>query len=306
MSLFPPPPILQTEVFAELPARYRMKGKFPVWAKVNRPGQELTSFIEGPSFDRNGNLYIVDIPFGRIFRISPGGEFDLVAEYDGEPNGLKIHKDGRAFITDYKNGLMVLDLERGKVTSYLERAQTESFKGLNDLVFAANGDLYFTDQGHTGIHDPSGRVYRLSAEGKLTCLLHNVPSPNGIVLNASETVLFVAATRSNSVWRVPLTSDGGVTKCGILVQMTGGIGPDGMAMDEMGNLAVAHVGIGCVWLFSTKGEPLYRIQSCRGDGVTNMAYGWPDSKKLYITESDTGSILVAKLETPGRKMFSHA
>ena len=304
-SLFAPPPVIATEVFAEMPAHYRIKNKHPVWARVNRAGQAIDCFLEGPAFDRQGNLYVVDIPYGRIFRVSPGGEFDLVSEYDGEPNGLKIHTDGRIFIADYKHGIMLLDPQSAGVVPYLERAATESFKGLNDLFFAVNGDLYFTDQGHTGMHDPSGRVYRLSSARQLHCLLDNVPSPNGLSLNAQENVLFVAATRSNSVWRVPLTPDGGVTKVGIFVRMSGGIGPDGMAIDEAGNLAVAHVGMGCAWLFSPKGEPLYRIQSCRGEGITNLAYGGADNKTLFITESESGSILMAKMPVAGRRMFSH-
>ena len=52
---------------------------------------------------------MTDIPFGRIFRISPKGGWDLVVEYDGEPNGLKIHRDGRIFVADHKRGLMLLD-----------------------------------------------------------------------------------------------------------------------------------------------------------------------------------------------------
>ena len=305
MNLFSPPQIITTDVFSEMPARYRKQNQFPVWARVNRPGLELHSFIEGPSFDRAGNLYIVDIPYGRIFRISPAGLWDLVTEYDGEPNGLKFHQDGRAFICDYKNGLMTLEVASGKVTPLLERALSEGFKGLNDLIFASNGDLYFTDQGHTGMHDPVGRVYRYSAAGNLHCLLHDVPSPNGLVLNTAQNVLFVAATRGNSIWRVPLTPEGGVTKVGIFAYLSGGIGPDGMAMDAAGNLVVAHVGMGCAWMFSPKGEPVYRIQSCRGDGVTNMAYGGPDGKTLFITESETGAILKAAMPEAGAHLYSH-
>ncbi len=305
MNLFSPPQLITTDVFSEMPVHYRKKNQFPIWARVNRPGLELHSFIEGPSFDRAGNLYIVDIPYGRIFRVSPEGSWDLVTEYDGEPNGLKFHQDGRAFICDYKHGLMTLDVASGKVTPLLERALTEGFKGLNDLIFASNGDLYFTDQGHTGMHDPAGHLYRLSADGKLQCLLDNVPSPNGLVLNAAQNVLLVAATRSNSIWRVPLTPDGGVTKVGIFAYLSGGIGPDGMAMDRVGNIIVAHVGMGCAWLLSPKGEPLYRIQSCRGDGVTNVAFGGVDGKTLFITESETGTILKAAMPEPGAHLYSH-
>ena len=147
------------------------------WADYNKGGQPADCFLEGPSFDRQGNLWVTDIPHGRVFKVSPSGEWTQVTEYDGWPNGLKFHKDGRAFITDYKRGIMVLDAASGKVTPLIETVRSESFKGVNDLHFAANGDLYFTDQGQTGLHDPTGRVYRYAASGKLECLIDTIPSP---------------------------------------------------------------------------------------------------------------------------------
>ena len=77
-------------MFARLPEKFRRNDADNAWALVNRRGQPAYSFLEGPCFDRAGNLYVVDIPYGRIFRISPNAEFELVTEYDGEPNGLKI------------------------------------------------------------------------------------------------------------------------------------------------------------------------------------------------------------------------
>ena len=172
--MFAPPEIIATEVFAEVPASLHRRATTG-WTETNRAGVATPSFLEGPSFDRDGNLYLVDIPHGRVFRVAPSGHFDVVAEYDGEPNGLKIHRDGRIFIADYKNGLMRLDPASGAVTPVLERRRSERFKGLNDLFFGANGDLYFTDQGETGLHDPTGRVYRLTPEGRLDCLVATVP-----------------------------------------------------------------------------------------------------------------------------------
>lgn len=136
---------------------------------------------------------------------------------------------------------MVLDPQTGKVEPYLERAQLERFKGVNDLVFARNGDIYFTDQGQTGLHDPSGRFYRLRTDGRLECLLDRIPSPNGLVLNNAETALLLAVTRANAIWRVPLLPDGSIIKVGTFIQMSGGSGPDGLAIDEEDNLAVCHV-----------------------------------------------------------------
>lgn len=304
--MFAPPPLIETEVFARLPDKFRRKDPDNAWAIVNRRSVPVNSFIEGPSFDRDGNLYIVDIPYGRIFRISPAGEFELIAEYDGEPNGLKIARDGRIFITDYRHGLMTLDHRSGKVSVVLDRRWSEGFKGVNDLVFAQNGDIYFTDQGQTGLHDPTGRVYRLRTDGTLDLIVANVPSPNGLVLNGTEHILYVAATRGNCIWRIPLMPDGTASKVGIFVQLSGSLGgPDGLAMDSEDNLVIAHAGMGAVWIFSRLGEPLYRVRSCEGLTTTNVAYGGVDNKSLYITESESGCVLTARVPVTGRLMVSH-
>jgi len=303
--LFHPPPVVETEVFVRVPDKFRRPNRRSPWADMQHR-QPRDCFIEGPSFDRSGNLYFVDIPFGRIFRASPAGVVDLVTEYNGQPNGLKIHRDGRIFVADYRRGLMLLNPDSGNVVPVLEGDGASAFKGLNDLFFATNGDIYFTDQGSTGLHDPTGRLYRLKATGALECVLHNVPSPNGLVLDSEDTHVLLAVTRANAVWRVPLLGDGKPFKVGTFVQLSGGVGPDGIAIDTQGNIAVAHVGLGTVWLFSRLGEPLKRICSCRGAATTNVAYGGTDMRTLFITESDSGSILTVRLEVPGQMLFSHA
>jgi gluconolactonase len=303
--MFAPPPVIETTVFARVPPSLSRADRLSPWVDILRDGAPTASFLEGPSFDREGNLWVTDIPWGRLFKVTPEGKLSVALEYDGEPNGLKFHRDGRAFITDHKHGIMVFDPKSGKIEPHLERGRFERFKGVNDLVFAGNGDLYFTDQGMTGLHDPSGRLYRLRTDGRLDCLLDAVPSPNGLALNKAETILYLCVTRNNAVWRVPLLAQGGVGRVGIFIQMSGGTGPDGMAMDEDDNLAVCHVGLGVVWLFSRLGEPLFRIKSCAGLGTTNCAYGGAGRKSLFITESSTGSVLRAALPVAGREMFSH-
>ncbi len=302
--MHPVPPTVATEVFARLPDTFRRASRC-VWGEANNGRRPTDCFLEGPAFDRDGNLYVTDIPYGRVFRVDPAGRFELVAEYDGEPNGLKVHTDGRIFITDYKNGLMVLDPATGKLGELVVRRHTESFKGVNDLTFASNGDLYFTDQGQTGLQDPVGRVYRYTASGQLQCLIDTVPSPNGICLNADESILLVAVTRGNCIWRAPIMADGTLSKVGLFIQMSGGIGPDGLAMDEQDGLAVAHAGMGGAWIFDRRGVPTLFVKSCAGDFTTNLAYGGADRRDLYIVESATGSILRARVPVAGRRLYSH-
>lgn len=303
--MFAAPPAMTAGVFTTIPERFAREGT-SVWSAVQFHGAPAPTFLEGPSFDREGNLWVTDIPWGRIFKISPDGKVDLAADYDGEPNGLKFHRDGRGFIADHKHGIMLLDPGGGKVTPYFDRPLLQRFKGVNDLVFASNGDLYFTDQGQTGLQDPSGRVYRLGASGRLDCILDSVPSPNGLVLSADEKMIFLCVTRANAIWRVPLMQDGTASKVGVFIQLSGGIGPDGMAIDAEGNLAVCHVGLGAVWLFSARGEPLLRVNSPVGALTTNCAYGGSDNRTLFITESKSGSVLMAEMPVPGRRLFSHS
>src|ERR1700742_2163720 len=295
MFLETPPKLIETTIFSAMPDNFRRKGVATEWADANRPGAPTDCFIEGPSFDRDGNLYVVDIPFGRIFRIAPDGTWSLVIEYDGWPNGLKIRADGRIFVADYMHGIMELDVKAARMLPVLTARNSESFKGCNDLHLAANGDIYFTDQGQTGLHDPTGRVYRLSPGGKLDCLIDTGVSPNGLVLDPGETVLFVAMTRDNAVWRLPLMRDGGVAKVGRFCSTFGSSGPDGLTMDRKGRLFVAHASLGHVFVFAPNGELIARIKSCAGQSCTNVAIGGAGRDRLYITESVTGTVLVADI-----------
>ncbi|WP_417721541.1 SMP-30/gluconolactonase/LRE family protein [Salipiger sp.] len=294
---FPDPLVIDAEVFAELPAALRRPGVSSYWADRNRRGATVDSFVEGPSFDRQGNLWFVDIPFGRVFRADPQGNVVQVAEYEGQPNGLKIHADGRIFIADFQNGIMTFDPTTGEVSHALRDCDTEGFKGCNDLHFGRDGALYFTDQGQTGLQDPTGRVYRWQPEtGQLTCLIDKVPSPNGLVLDLAEHVLFLAVTRANAVWRLPLSPSGRVNKAGLFLQFSGGrAGPDGLALTGQNGVVVCQTGMGLVWVHDALGRPVAVIRSPRGLGTTNCAFGGPGLRTLFITESDSGTILRAEL-----------
>jgi gluconolactonase len=294
MYLETPPRLIETQIFSAMPVEFRRNVRSD-WADANRPGAPTDCFIEGPSFDAEGNLYIVDIPFGRIFRISPDRKWTLVVEYEGWPNGLKIDAAGRILVADYMHGIMECDARAGKMLPILTARNSESFKGCNDLHIAGNGDIYFTDQGQTGLHDPTGRVYRLRTSGELNCLINTGISPNGLVLDPSESVLFVAMTRDNAVWRAPFMKDGSVSKVGRFCSMFGPSGPDGMTMDSAGRLFVAHASLGHVFVFAANGELIARIKSCAGGSCTNVAIGGARRDRLYITESVTGTVLVADI-----------
>ncbi len=294
---------LEATPFTTIPEELHYQGEPTEWTKAVRPGKRIHSFLEGPTLDRNGNLYVTDTPHGRIFRVNAAGEWETAFEYDGQPNGLAIHRDGRLFVADYQRGIVEIDSPSGRVSSVCDGYQGKPFAGCSDLVFKSNGELYFTDAGHSSLQDPSGCVYRLPVGGDVDLMVSGVPYPNGLVFNPDESELFVAATRANAVWKfAPETA--GPMMMGLYLQLSGGLGPDGLAVDIGGRLAVAHARNGIVWIIDEYGEPAYRITTA-GKSVTNVAYGGIDNKTLFITEADNGSILQVELDTPGQPLFSH-
>lgn len=301
---FRPPEVIDAAVLTRLPDEFR-RPRRTSWADANKGGEPIDSFLEGPAFDRHGNLWVVDIPYGRIFRIAPDLRWTLAAEYDGWPNGLAIHRDGNVWIADYRKGLLRLDPASGAIETVLGHRNSESFKGINDLSFDLDGNCWFTDQGQSGLHDPSGRVYRLSPEGRLDCVVSHVPSPNGLVVHPEKKALFVAATRANAVWRGPIQADGSVTKVAAFQTFFGPSGPDGLALDVDGRLAMAHGSLGGAFVMNPMGEVTHYLRSHVGTMATNVAYR-PATAEVVITESHSGSILQATLPAVGLGLYSHA
>jgi len=304
--MFQAPPEIGTRVFATLPDELRVRDRTSEWA-FGKANPRLDSFLEGACFAAAGDLYLSDIPFGRIFRLSESGAFHTVVEYDGEPNGMAFGPDGRLYIADHKRGLVAASPDGGEVEVLLPRLRREGFKGLNDLCFDPSGNLYFNDQGQTGMQDPSGRVYRLNTDGTVDLIIDTIPSPNGMAFSPEGRTLYVAVTRANQIWRLPIHPDGSCTKAGIHLHMQGGsTGPDGIAVDRDGNLLVCQCGTDSAWLFSPAGEPLLRIRSCAGQDLTSAAYGGSDGKTLFLTEAHSGQVLVADMVVAGAALFGQS
>ena len=300
---FTPPVVIEAKVLTRVPDALRQH-KPTDWAAGFRPGHVVDCFLEGPSFDREGNLYLVNIPHGGIFKVTPKLEWSLVAEYDGWPNGLAIHRDGTFWIADHRRGIVKVAPGSGAVEIVLGHRNCEGFKGVNDLTFDLSGRLYFTDQGQTGLTDPTGRVYRLSADGRLEVLLANGPSPNGLTLSADGNFLYIAMTRASQIWRGPLLGDSGLLKVQAFRTFFGASGPDGLAATADGGIVAAHPSLGHAFVMNSAGEVTHVVKSPAGVNVTNIAFR-PGTTELIMTESSSGSVLHANLPVTGARLYSH-
>lgn len=101
MNFFAPPPPVKAELYLRIPDGQRCIGEETEWRSGSALGFKHI-FLEGPVADDAGNLYVVDIPYGRILKITPEKRVEVACRWDGEPNGLVGTRDGKLLIADYK------------------------------------------------------------------------------------------------------------------------------------------------------------------------------------------------------------
>jgi gluconolactonase len=289
-----PLPTVETTVIARVAPAPQAAGGVSAWAQLQqRP--HCDSFLEGLTVAPDGRMFALDLAWGRVLELLENGETRTLAQYDGQPNGIALTPDGGAVLADFEHGLMRLDrLSPGaRVTPLLTRYGMDRFAGLNDVLATSAGELYFGDQGGSGLHAPTGRIYRRTPAGELQLVVDGVPSPNALALDERRRLLFVAVTRDNAIWRIPLRADGTVAKVGRFIQLSGGMGPDGIALTPDGGLLVTHLGLGVVWLFDALGLPVLAYR-CPGPDPTSVTVDRAGRVAL-IAEASTGTILAGAL-----------
>ncbi len=260
---------------------------------------------EGPAFDQEGNLYFVNWLSSAIMRLTPDGDVSEFFNTDGIPAGLAFHQDGSLYVADEGEEIHgVLRIADGEATTLASAYGGFPLNGANDLVFDADGVLYFSDPWQSSRDNPTGGFYRLFANGTLEGLDQGLAFPNGVAIDPSGDAVYLAETYHNRILRYPIGPDKEVGPREDFAYLPGEHGPDGMAFDEAGNLYVAHYGGGRVAIFSSDGEMTGEIR-VPGANVTNVAFGGPDRRTLVITEVETASLYQTRAEAPGLSLFGN-
>lgn len=254
---------------------------------------------EGPSFDRQGRLYMVDQGAQSVYRISPAGAVELFVNTGGRPNGSKLHKNGHLFVCDsIRNEILDLSPD-GSIRIAAAEWEGQRFCGPNDMVFAANGDAYFTDPEGSKPDNPIGNVFLLKANGRVERVAGGFQYPNGVVLSDDGRTLYLAETYPNRVWAFELDAQGHEKSRRVFAQLEGGLGPDGMAFGQDGNLYVAHFGTGTVAVVDPQGTTIARLP-VGGKKPTNVAF-WGGS--LYVTEFEMGQVARLDIGVEGQVLY---
>ncbi|MCS6852204.1 MAG: SMP-30/gluconolactonase/LRE family protein [Gemmataceae bacterium] len=268
----------------------------PLWQAM--PLTEKNSFtagIEGPACDAAGNIYAVALTKpADIARVTPEGKIELFVELPrgSAGNGIVFDRDGIMFVADY-TGHNVLRIDP-KTRAVQVFAHEPKMSQPNDLAIAPDGTLYASDPDWKA---STGRIWRISTDGKVSLAADGLGTTNGIEVSPDGKTLYVNESVQRTVWAFPIRADGSLGGKRLVTKFDDH-GFDGMRCDVDGNLYITRYGKGTVVVVSPEGKVLREIDVL-GRRPSNLCFGGPDGRTVYVTEVEHRRLVQFRADRPG-------
>ncbi|MFH1578112.1 MAG: SMP-30/gluconolactonase/LRE family protein [Candidatus Omnitrophota bacterium] len=295
---------LAISIVSSADAAKMTKGKLEQIATIPVEG-----LIEGPAYcTTDGNWYFVEIATGWVSRITVAGAYERFYDIGSPgglgPNGMVWDDQAKKLLIAHRDkGICSLDIRTKQLEILADNYQGEDFLGPNDLVLDSAGNIYFTDPWGSSLSNPIGRVYRLDrVTGEVMMLFDNLAFPNGLAISPDGMYIYVGEFGANRLLRAFLFPEGkGTIFLHVCTYFNFGGGPDGMAMDVNGNLYIAHWGMNeIIVVEGQQGQIIDRIMLPDDrSGPTRIAFGGPDNKLLFITETAKNEIWTVSAKEEG-------
>lgn len=261
------------------------------WNLIDKDAQLVTvgsgfGFTEGPIWEPGGSLIISDEEINELFRLYPDGHHTVILKL-GDPDGNTRDAQGRVIVTaSVLRAIIRLTADEKNYTVLADRYQGMRLNSPNDVTLGPDGALYFTDPTLDLVkgekqETPFQGVYRLSADGELTLLVRDLKQPNGLAFSPDGHTLYVDDTEKRTIWRYDFhrgTVSNGKLFADENAADEQGV-PDGMKVDQRGNLYVT--GPGGIWIWSPEGKRIGRIML--PSIPSNLTWGGIDRATLFIT-----------------------
>ncbi len=260
-------------------------------ASVIAPGAKLEKlagdfkFTEGPTCDKEGNVFITDQPNNRIMKWSVDGKLSTFLQPAGRANGMFFDAQGNLIAcADEKTELWSITPD-GKHTVLAKEYEGKILNAPNDVWVRTDGSLFFTDPFYKREwwdynQPPQGtqQVYFLSADRKtLKRVTTDLAQPNGIIGTPDGKTLFVADIKAGKTYAYDIQADGALANKRLHCEL----GSDGMTLDAEGNLYLTGRG---VIVFDKAGKKIEQIPVPES-WTANVSFGGKDHKTLFITAS---------------------
>ncbi len=246
------------------------------------PEGSFSSNCEGPNVDKAGNLYVVNYKQdGTVGKITPTGEASVFVKLpDGSTaNSIRFDSRGDMLLADFTgHNVLKINMKTREVTTF---CHDNRFNQPNDLCISSQDVIFASDPNWK---DGTGQLWRIDPNGKATLLDGYLGTTNGIELSPDERTLYVNESVQLKVWAFDVAADGSVFNKRLFTKFED-FGLDGMKCDAEGNLYITRYGKGMIAVFSPEGKLLHEIP-VKGKKVSNLAFGGPDGKTVFVTLQD--------------------
>jgi len=306
--------------------------------------RELASgllFPEGPVAMDDGSVLLVEIGRGTLTGVSADGKVSVAADLGGGPNGAAIGPDGAVYVRnnggfrfhteadgcfrpvaqadDYSGGRIErVNLATGRFERVLDAVDGVPLRGPNDLVFDAQGGLWFTDLGKVREREMDrGGVFFTRPDGSgAVAVACPAMTPNGIALSPDGKTVYYAETEGARLWAFDITGPGQVRRDpwpsphgGRLVAAAPGGHYqrfDSIAVDAFGNVCVATLLHGGITVISPDGSLASHVP-LPDRYTTNLCFGGKDMRTVYVTLSGVGKLIaIDDWPVPGLRLNFNA
>lgn len=253
--------------------------------------------IEGPAFDKDGQLYVVNYQHdGTIGKVAPDGTCSGFIELPAGSiaNCILFNSQGNMYLPDFTgHNILQVDMQTQKVSTYCHEPLMYS---PNDLCLNRSGQIFASDPDWKR---EIGQLWRIDKDGKPVLLEQNMGTTNGIELSPDEKTLYVNESIQRKVWKYDVDESGNISGKTLFYQFDD-FGLDGMKCDKKGNLYITRWGKGTIVVLTPEGKFVREIP-LKGKNCSNLVFGGKEGRTLFITLQDRKCMEKFENDIPGKK-----
>lgn len=256
----------------------------------------FTNNIEGPCFDKAGNLYVVNYQKdGTIGLVKVDGTVELfVTLPEGSiANSITFDSKGTMYLADFaKHNVLKVNMKTKKVGVYVHN---DSFNQPNDFCINKKDQLFVSDPNWK---ESTGKLWRVDKGGKAVLLTDQMGTTNGITLSPDEKTLYVNESVQKKIWKFTIDEKGTLSNKTLFAEFPD-FGFDGMKCDREGNLYATRYGKGVVVLLDPSGKVIREVQ-LKGKNCSNLVFGGLNGKLVFVTLQDRKGMEKFRNDIPGK------